>query len=120
MAGRIDGRTDWGEGKEEEGGIETWGRRPRGRLSFFSPSLSHPELHVFGGNGSYSGRSPAPTVDHPSDDRDRPPRRPTVLYPSTAAPVQCSAPERRGRDQTMQKGRRRPAGGDCDCVHVAM
>ena len=72
-------------------------------LSFFSPSRSHPELHVFGGNGSQSARTPAPTTDPPSDDRLDVPRSRSFVYPSTAAPVQCCRGERERPNHAERK-----------------
>ena len=72
-------------------------------LSFFFPSHSHPELHVFGGNGSQSARTPAPTTDPPSDDRLDVPRSRSFVYPSTAAPVQCCRGERERPNHAERK-----------------
>ena len=124
MAGRIDGRTDWGEGKEEEGGIETWGRRPR--ASPFSLPLSATLNYMFSGEMARTPagvRRPQSTI-HPTT-ATAPPVVPRSCILHTfnrrAGALQCSREERERPNHAERKtAAGRAAGGDCDCVHVAM
>ena len=105
MAGRIDGRTDWGEGKDPKGRrVREGGLAGRFPLPSFSPPLPATLNYMFSGEMART-RRPQPTI-HPTTALSR---RPTlavcraVVYPSFAAPEQCSREKRERPNHAERK-----------------